>query len=65
MFQLCFYNTNSLGTADLDNYCKAILDGITHTEKIWMDDKQVNELIIKREYTDRNYSFIYLEIVPM
>lgn len=33
-----------LGKADLDNYSKAILDGITTSKKIWNDDKQIDIL---------------------
>lgn len=51
-----------LGTADLDNYSKAILDGVTHTQKIWGDDKQVDQLIIERKYDSLNQSKIELKI---
>jgi Holliday junction resolvase len=51
-----------LGTADLDNYSKAILDGITFTKKIWNDDKQIDELYIKRVYIGEFTSSILLKI---
>ena len=54
--------TDRLGGADLDNYCKTILDGITSTQKIWIDDRQVDELVIKRDYSSNAFSFIMLEI---
>ena len=53
---------DSLGGADLDNYCKAILDGITATQKIWKDDRQVDELYINRIYIKKEASFITLKI---
>lgn len=31
---------------DLDNYCKAIFDGLTHSE-VWKDDSQVKDLRIR------------------
>ncbi len=51
-----------LGTADLDNYCKAILDGITKTRKIWNDDKQIDELIVRRVYVHSEKSKMDLKI---
>ena len=58
-----FKSGDKLGTGDLDNYCKAILDGITSTQKIWADDKQVDELFIKRHTdTTKTDSFIELTI---
>jgi len=54
---------DSLGSGDLDNYCKAILDAITSTKKIWYDDRQVDEIFIKRYYnTDNQNSYIDLTI---
>lgn len=41
---------DTLGKGDLDNYCKAILDAITFTKKVWLDDKQVDEISMKRTY---------------
>lgn len=54
-----------LGGADLDNYCKAILDGVTATKKVWKDDKQVDELNIRRIYTSDKSSYIGLKIEPI
>ncbi len=54
--------TDKLGTADLDNYCKPILDAITRTKKVWMDDKQVDDLRITRLETDDSESSITVEI---
>ena len=42
---------DNLGTGDLDNYSKAILDIITHTKLFWKDDKQVDELLVYRKKT--------------
>ncbi len=54
-----------LGAADLDNYCKAILDGITATAKVWKDDRQVDALSITREYTNDLASSICVEIAEL
>ncbi len=51
-----------LGSADLDNYCKAILDGVTNTQKVWKDDRQVDEIKISRIYTKEICSSILLQI---
>jgi len=32
---------------DIDNYCKATLDALTHA-KVWVDDEQIDELNILR-----------------
>ncbi len=40
---------DKLGTGDLDNYAKAILDIITKSQTIWKDDKQVDELCVVRK----------------
>lgn len=32
---------------DIDNFCKAIFDGLTHCE-FWEDDEQVDRLLIKK-----------------
>lgn len=32
---------------DIDNFCKVVLDSITHAG-VWKDDEQVDELIIRR-----------------
>ncbi|HMI79002.1 MAG TPA: RusA family crossover junction endodeoxyribonuclease, partial [Ferruginibacter sp.] len=54
-----YKSNDKLGGGDLDNYCKAILDGITSTRMIWVDDKQVDEIGIKRYFiTDSEYSYI-------
>jgi Holliday junction resolvase RusA-like endonuclease len=61
-----FRANDKLGKGDLDNYCKAILDGITSTGKIWLDDKQVDSLTIKRfHYSELEYSFIDIEVSVM
>ncbi|MBK7215162.1 MAG: RusA family crossover junction endodeoxyribonuclease [Bacteroidales bacterium] len=39
-----------LGGGDLDNYSKAILDGITCSKKIWIDDSSVDHLEVIRLY---------------
>jgi Holliday junction resolvase RusA-like endonuclease len=56
---------DGLGKADLDNYCKAIFDGITKTEIVWIDDKQIDELKIKRTYVSNESSSIDLTIEPI
>ena len=38
-------NPPSLRRYDLDNYCKGILDALTHA-KFWIDDEQVQKLTI-------------------
>jgi Holliday junction resolvase RusA-like endonuclease len=53
---------DKLGKADLDNYCKAILDGITSTKKIWLDDKQIDFILLKRIYTQNRLSNIQINI---
>jgi len=64
--EIVVYNgLDRLGGADLDNYCKAILDGVTATKKVWIDDKQVDELTIRRIYTTEEYSYIELKIEPI
>lgn len=40
---------DKLGKGDLDNYSKAILDIITKTNRVWKDDKQVDELHVIRK----------------
>lgn len=54
-----------LGKADLDNYCKAILDGITKTQKVWKDDRLIDEISIKRIYSNKKTSTINLIISPL
>ena len=53
---------DGLGKADLDNYCKAVLDGITSTKKIWIDDKQVDEIRVVRVFTKDNTSSLTVRI---
>ncbi|WP_297332727.1 RusA family crossover junction endodeoxyribonuclease [Flavobacterium sp.] len=61
--QIIVYNgSDRLGKADLDNYCKIILDGITHTGKVWQDDRQVDELLIKRININEPRSSILIKI---
>lgn len=60
-----FCGLDRLGGADLDNYCKAILDGVTYTKKVWVDDRQVDELKIIRRYTEESYSFIDVNIFEL
>ncbi len=61
--QIIIYKGNDgLGSADLDNYSKAILDGITSTHKVWKDDKQVDKLVLERIYYDDYKSRILLKI---
>lgn len=40
---------DNLGTGDLDNYAKGILDIITKTNTVWNDDRQIDELRILRK----------------
>ena len=54
-----------LGAADLDNYCKAILDGITATQKVWKDDRQVDAITVTRKYTMDSASSINVEIAEL
>jgi Holliday junction resolvase RusA-like endonuclease len=60
-----FNGIDRLGGADLDNYCKALLDGITFTKKVWIDDKQVDEIVLKRKYLNNGSSKISLKIKPI
>ena len=53
---------DKLGSADLDNYCKAILDGITSTNKVWKDDKQIDGLFVTRDYVEEMSSNIRVQI---
>ena len=57
-----FCGNDKLGKADLDNYSKAILDGITKTKKVWFDDKQIDNLHIIRNYTSNISSYITIKI---
>jgi len=56
---------DTLGAGDLDNYSKAILDGITHSRKIWKDDGQVDHLIVQRFYDNSRTSWIQVKIKKM
>jgi Endodeoxyribonuclease RusA len=60
-----FKGNDRLGGGDLDNYCKAILDAITLTEKVWKDDKQVDEISIKRNVSTSFISYIDLIIAKI
>lgn len=57
-----FCGNDRLGKADLDNYSKAILDGITKSKKVWIDDKQIDDLHIIRNYTENIFSYITIKI---
>jgi len=57
--------SDGLGGADLDNYSKAILDGVTSTKRIWADDKQVDELHVKRLNSQENKSKMVVTISPL
>lgn len=35
---------------DCDNLAKAVLDAITDTQRIWVDDAQVSSLIVSKQY---------------
>ena len=59
---LVYKGKDRLGSGDLDNYSKAILDGITKTNKLWKDDKQIDKLYIERHYTTNENSEIKIEI---
>lgn len=48
-------------TADLDNYQKLSLDALTGI--VWEDDKQIDELLIRRDY-DKERPRIELTIEP-
>ena len=34
---------------DIENYVKPIIDAITYTQLLWSDDKQIDEICIKRK----------------
>ena len=53
---------DGLGKADLDNYSKAILDGISNSKKIWYDDKQIDDLHITRIFSENKTSKILIKI---
>ncbi|MCD4834225.1 MAG: RusA family crossover junction endodeoxyribonuclease [Bacteroidales bacterium] len=59
---IVYRGSDRLGSADLDNYTKVILDGITHSSKVWKDDKQVDKLVVKRKYSAEEKSKITLKI---
>lgn len=44
--------TSATPSGDVDNYAKAALDAITAAD-IWVDDKQVVELAVKKRYSDK------------
>jgi Holliday junction resolvase RusA-like endonuclease len=46
---------------DLDNYIKPILDSITYTKLVWIDDWQIDEISIKRSI-DQNKEKTDIEI---
>ena len=56
-----YKSNDKLGGGDLDNYCKSLLDAITSTKKVWKDDKQVDEIAIKR-YLTKNHPKSYMEL---
>ena len=39
---------NKSRVKDVDNYSKPILDAITYTKVLWIDDEQVDEILVKR-----------------
>lgn len=45
---------------DLDNIAKAILDAMNKT--VFIDDKQVVELIVRKFYTDEKEGFVRVEV---
>lgn len=57
-----YTGSDRLGNADLDNYCKVLLDGVTSTQKVWIDDKQVDQIFIKRHTVKAAESWICLKI---
>lgn len=61
--QITIYNgsRDRLGTGDLDNYSKAIMDIITRCNSVWKDDKYVDKLFITRKYIS-NFSKIKTSI---
>jgi hypothetical protein len=56
---------DGLGAADLDNYCKPILDALTRTKKVWRDDKQIDNLAVTRLDTLDSESSITVEITRL
>lgn len=38
----------TLGRYDIDNHAKCLLDGITHSKRVWVDDAQIDDLRIIR-----------------
>ena len=51
---------------DIDNYAKFILDAITKTGNIWIDDNQVVELVQRKFYAqpkEQPYTNIVIEIL--
>lgn len=56
---------DSLGGADLDNYCKALLDGITQCKKFWKDDRQVDEIHLNRLRCEAIESYIIMTITKL
>ena len=38
---------------DIDNIAKLILDGISDCGRMWVDDRLVTELVVKKQYTSK------------
>ncbi len=50
-----YYDTNVIG--DIDNICKALLDGLNGHGGAWGDDKQVFKLVAERRWLDKDSPF--------
>ena len=49
---------------DIDNRVKGLFDALTHA-RLWDDDEQVDELIIRRGDIQKNNGQVKISIVPM
>lgn len=51
-----------LGNADLDNYCKGILDAIEKTQEFFLNDSQVDKVLLNRKHTATEESNLILKV---